>query len=113
MERCPPRLEGVHWDEPPPQASDTEVLTSIEYPQRPPVFGTSVPPRGFSGWIRRRAFQRSESDLRHWLMLLFADRVDVVESVFSEARRSPRVRSTAAVIGVVLLASYLLRPPSR
>ena len=109
MERRPPRLEGVHWDEPPRQTSDVEILTSIEYRQGPPVFGTSVPPRGLSGWIRRRAFRRSESDLRHWLMLLFADRVDVVESLFSEARRSPRVRSTAAVAGVLLLAGYLLR----
>ncbi len=113
MERKPPRLDGVYWTEPPRQQSSVEILRSTEHLQMPPVFGTSVPPRGLSGWVRRRAFRRSENDLRHWLMLLFADRVDVVENMFSDASRSPRVRATAAVVGAVLLASYLLRrPPS-
>jgi hypothetical protein len=111
MERRPPRLEGVHWNEPPRQEARVEILKSTEHFQMPPVFGTSVPPRGLSGWIRRRAFRHSENDLRHWLMLLFADRVDVVEGMVSDARRSPRVRSAAAVTGVVLLAMYLLRRP--
>src|SRR5579875_502934 len=71
MERRPPRLEGVHWSDPPPaQQSDVEILKSTEHLKMPPVFGTSVPPRGLSGWIRRRAFRHSENDLRHWLMLL-------------------------------------------
>lgn len=109
MERTPPRLDGVHWDDPPPQPMRVEILKSTEHLRMPPVFGTSVPPRGVSGWIRRRAFHHSENDLRHWLMLLFADRVDVVESVLSDARRSPKVRSTATVAGVAVVAIWLLR----
>lgn len=109
MERTPPRLEGVHWDDPVPQRSDVEILQSTEHFRRPPVFGTSVPPRGVSGWIRRRAFRHSENDLRHWLMLLFADRVDVVESLATDARRSPRVRSAAMIAGATLVAAWLLR----
>lgn len=110
MERQPPRLEGVHWSDPPPaQQSDVEILQSTEHFKRPPVFGTSVPPRGMSGWIRRRAFRHSENDLRHWLMLLFADRVDVVESAFSDARRSPRARSAVVLVGATLAAAWLLR----
>ncbi|WP_413626342.1 hypothetical protein [Luteibacter sp. Lutesp34] len=109
MERMPPRLVGVHWDDPAPQRCDVEILQSTEHFRRPPVFGTSVPPRGVSGWIRRRAFRHSENDLRHWLMLLFADRVDVVESLASDARRSPRVRSAAMIAGATLAAAWLLR----
>ncbi|WP_448101598.1 hypothetical protein [Luteibacter jiangsuensis] len=109
MERMPPRIEGVHWDDPAPQRSDVEILQSTEHFRRPPVFGTSVPPRGVSGWIRRRAFRHSENDLRHWLMLLFADRVDVVESLASDARRSPRARSAAMIAGAALAAAWLLR----
>lgn len=109
MERMPPRLEGVHWDQPTPQHSEVEILQSTEHFKRPPVFGTSVPPRGLSGWIRRRAFRHSENDLRHWLMLLFADRVDVAESLVSEARHSPRTRSAVVIVGATLAAAWLLR----
>ncbi|MDR6935621.1 MULTISPECIES: hypothetical protein [unclassified Luteibacter] len=108
-ERRPPRLEGVHWDDPPMQQSKVEVLRSTEHFRMPPVFGTTLPPRGVSGWIRRRAFRHSENDLRHWLMLLFADRVDVVEGVVSDGRRDPKVRSAVTIVGATLIAAWLLR----
>ncbi|HET6433428.1 hypothetical protein [Dyella sp.] len=107
MERKPPRLQGVHWDEPVPQQSNVEVLTSTEHMRRPPVYGTSVPPRGLSGRIRRRAFRHSENDLRHWLMLLFADRVDAVESAVGDGARSPQVR-TATSLGIAVAAVWIL-----
>jgi hypothetical protein len=44
-----------------------------------PVFGTAQPPRGLSGWLRRRAYRVGEHRARHWAMLLAADRVDVME----------------------------------
>ena len=31
--------------------------------------------------IRRSAFKFSENDMRHWLMLLFADRINMVEGL--------------------------------
>jgi len=85
-ERTPPRLEGLHWETPPQQESSVEILHSTERPGSgiTPVFGTSVPPRGLSGAIRRIAFKYSENDLRHWLMLLFADRVNMVEGIGSD-----------------------------
>jgi hypothetical protein len=109
MERRPPRLEGVHWNEPPRQQANVEILKSTEHLRMPPVFGTSVPPRGISGWIRRRAFRHSENDLRHWLMLLFADRVDTVEGLFSDVRHSPKARSAVALAGTAALVGFLLR----
>lgn len=88
MERTPPRLDGLHWADPPPaQRTDVEILVSSERPTLTPVYGSSVPPRGVSGWIRRRAFRHSENNLRHWLMLLLADRIDVVEGLFGGSRR--------------------------
>jgi hypothetical protein len=108
-ERRPPRLEGLHWQDPPEaQASEVEILWSNERPKMPPVYGTRCPPRGVSGWIRRRAFRHSENNLRHWLMLLAADRVDVVEGLFRDSRRNaPRLHSLA-VLGVGVLAAWLL-----
>jgi len=83
MERRPARLPA-HRHDIAPQALDTEVLHSSERPGVTPLFGSPVPPRGISGWIRRLAFGYSENDLRHWLMLLFADRVNVVEGLVDD-----------------------------
>jgi len=90
MERTPPRLEGVHWKQPAQQPLAVRVFHSIERPGITPVFGTSVPPKGLSGYIRKIAFKRSENDIRHWLMLMFADRINVVEGMIEDAVSSPR-----------------------
>jgi hypothetical protein len=45
------------------------------------VFGTTCPPRGLSGAIRKYSYAKySEGQSAHWLLLVAADRVDVVES---------------------------------
>jgi hypothetical protein len=83
-ERRPPRLPGLHWHDVTPQPVKQEVFHSTERPGITPVFGTSVPPAGPSGRLRKLAFAYSENDLRHWLLLLFADRVNVVEGLVSD-----------------------------
>ena len=105
MERTPPRLENVHWEIPEAQPQTVEVLHSNERPGITPVFGTAVPPSGLSGKIRRAAFRHSEGRLRHWMMLLLADRVNVIEGLFDDARKSKRVHTIAAVglVGVLAL----------
>ena len=40
-----------------------------------------------SGMLRRAAFRYSKSDLRHWLMVLFADRVNMVEGLGADLMR--------------------------
>ncbi len=42
----------------------------------PPVFSTAVPLRGLAGALRRQAYAYPDHLVRHWLVLLFADRVD-------------------------------------
>jgi hypothetical protein len=39
-----------------------------------------------SGRIRRAAFRFSESDLRHWMLLLAADRVNMLEGLGADLR---------------------------
>jgi hypothetical protein len=51
------------------------------------VFGTSTPPSGVSGVIRRAAFRWSESNWMHWLLLMGADRINVVEGVAQDLAR--------------------------
>jgi hypothetical protein len=125
-ERKPPRLEGVPQYPPEPQPAHIEILQSIEHVTRPPIFGTGPAPSGLSGSIRRYAFGFSENDLRHWLLLLFADRVNVGEGLVSDLARGhvPNVYAEmggraelqhnpmgavrkAAVLGTVLGLTYM------
>jgi hypothetical protein len=76
--------EGSHWERPTQQKNDVEVLQSIERPSLPAVIGTSTPPSGLSGAIRRYAFKYSESHYGHWLPLLLADRVNSVEGIIDD-----------------------------
>lgn len=86
-----------------PQDQKVEVLQSTEHPQRPPVFGSTVPPRGLSGMIRRRAFRRSENDIRHWLLLIAADRVDVMEHALGRRRSAVGLGLAMAAVAASLL----------
>jgi hypothetical protein len=70
-----------------PQVSATKIFVSTEHGQRPPIFGTSCPPKGFSGWIRSKAYTISEGRKLRWLMLIVADRVDIVEALFGDLAR--------------------------
>ena len=79
--------EGYNWERSEQQPVDIEVLQSIERPEVSAVFGTSVPPSGLSGRIRRFAFKSSESEYGHWLPLLLADRVNVVEGIIDDIKR--------------------------
>lgn len=77
---------GYGWERPPQQPINVEVLHSIERPDVTSVFGTSTPPSGLSGMIRRLAFRYSESSYGHWLPLMLADRVSVVEGVLGDLK---------------------------
>lgn len=116
----------MHWDHPEQQAQTVEILQSNARPKITPVFGTSMPPSGVSGNMRRFAFKFSENDIRHWLVLMAADRVNMVEglvddlsrghipNVFAEMggpaelRHNPAgVARKALVVGAVLGIGYL------
>ena len=136
-ERTPPRLDPpVRWEEPEPQTRHVEVLLSKERDAMTPVFGSPQPPRGVSGSVRRFAFGYSENDLRHWLLLLLADRIDVGEGLVEDLSRGhvPRIYAemggraelahnpmgaakkaltVAAVLGVVYLVARRRTTPGR
>lgn len=90
---------GLDWQRPPLQAGDVEVLRSTEHNRRPAVFGTSTPPSGLSGVMRREAFKRSEGKWSHWLMLMAADRVNVVEGIGDDLMHG-RVPNIPAEMGI-------------
>ena len=117
------------WERPPLQPEDREILKSTERPNLSAVFGTGPVPRGLSGAIRRYAFQFTESESGHWLPLLVADRVDMVEGLIDDLKsghvpnifaekgwgaewkynREGLIKKVAITAGVVFVASLLLR----
>jgi hypothetical protein len=75
-----PGRSGAHWHFPERQLERWPREKSPEHKFLTPVFGTSCPPKGLSGVIRRYAYTFSEGRLTHWLLLVLGDRVDVIET---------------------------------
>ncbi|MDP9068386.1 MAG: hypothetical protein M3N53_08605 [Actinomycetota bacterium] len=100
-EQLDPNLSGAHWDFPERQEEKWPRERSIEHKFLTPVFGTSCPPKGLSGVMRKYAYSAfSEARAAHWVILLAADRVDAVEShlqSFLTTRPDNPVTETGAV----------------
>ena len=106
---------GHDWKRPPLQKPTVEILRSTEHRRLPAVLGATLPPRGVSGQLRRTAFTLSESQWGHWLLLMLADRVDVVEGLTEdvltgvlpnplvETGMVPRSRSREAAVATLAL----------
>ena len=99
MERTPPRFIPEPSGKVTHQEQNVEVLVSTERPGITPIFGTAQPPSGLSGAMRRAAFRWSENDMRHWLLLLGADRVNVVEGVVEDLAKG-KVPNVLAEMGL-------------
>jgi hypothetical protein len=76
-----PEFAGARWELPEQQPETFPREMSIEHARLTPVFGTTCPPSGVSGAIRRKAYENySEARAAHWLLLVAADRVDALGS---------------------------------
>lgn len=76
--------EGYSWERPAQQDETVEILKSVERPNLSAVYGTSKPPSGLSGIIRRMAYKFSESSYGRWIPLILADRIDMMEGVVDD-----------------------------
>ena len=79
--------ERLQYKKAPQQKTEVEVLKSTERPTYSRVFGTTVPPSGVSGMIRRFAFRFSEGNAIHWFSLVLADRINVIEGIIHDLAR--------------------------
>lgn len=77
----------IRWQRPLQQPVNVEVLHSNERPSVSAVFGTAAPPSGLSGRLRRYAFRYSEGSYGHWLTLLLADRINVLEGIADDLKK--------------------------
>ncbi|HEY0023444.1 MAG TPA: hypothetical protein VGB24_11055 [Longimicrobium sp.] len=87
MEDFDPGATGAHWDFPERQPEKWPREMSPEHGMLPPVFGTACPPKGISGAIRKYAYTLGEGKTSHWMLLMAADRIDVIESSVESAVR--------------------------
>jgi hypothetical protein len=119
--------QRIHWERPSQQPVSVEILKSNEHARVPATFGTASPPSGLSGAIRRFAFNYSESSFKHWLPLVLADRVNMIEGIVDDIRdgRFPNivkergwtaewkynkkgVIKTAAMVGTAFLVALVI-----
>ena len=77
----------INYERAPQQPVTVEILKSNERPAITAVFGTSSPPSGISGSIRRFAFKFTESEYGHWLPLILADRVNMIEGIVDDLKQ--------------------------
>jgi hypothetical protein len=78
--------DRLNYEKAPQQRLDMEVFHSIERPGVTRVFGTSTPPAGLSGAVRRYAYKYSEATAAHWMTLILADRIDVIQGKINDLR---------------------------
>lgn len=84
---------GAHWSEPERQTSGREKhLHRAGLDDVTHVFGTAQPPRGVSGMLRKAAYGVPEHYARHWMLLMAADRIDVLEDRLGETLAEPMER---------------------
>ena len=95
-ETTPRPFAQAHWITPARQAATVTVLKRAGLERLTPVFGTAEPPHGLSGKLRRAAYAVPDHLTRHWLLLMLADRVDVIESGVSDFFKRLRPTGTAA-----------------
>jgi len=106
MEQGPAPMANAHWLKPDQQPAVPGLLVD---PSRTLscTFGTQHPPRGLSGALRRAAYRLPDYRMRRWAMLIFADRIDALESRLARSARHPA--SWLAIAGAVMLLVQLRR----
>lgn len=87
MDKAPDLGVEVLYPEFERQIPRNKVHKSTEHAKLTPVFGNVCPPRGLSGIIRDFAYNYSEGRLVRWMLLIFADRVDMVEELLLDLSR--------------------------
>jgi hypothetical protein len=100
---APHVLPHAHWTVPEQQSLEIAAIFRPERHRETAVFGTALPPRGLTGFLRRFAHRIPDHRVSHWLLLLAADRLDVLESL-------PRTLATKSGRSSLLAA---LEPPQK
>lgn len=102
----PEPLASAHWLVPDQQRAETEPLVGQGL-KLTPVFSSALPARGVSGALRRIAYRIPDYRAKRWLLLMVADRVDVLE------HRKGRLLGALAVVSLLGLGAFTWRRVAR
>jgi len=80
-ESAPHPIGAAHWAYPEQQPLDRAVQIRLGIVCPTPVFSTALPPRGPSGALRRLAYRIPDHRIPHWILLLLADRIDMIQNL--------------------------------
>jgi len=101
----PARVGAAYWTSPDRQTSAEKPLVG-QGRALTPVYSTANPPRGLSGVVRRFAYTIPDYRARRWMLLLLADRIDVLEH---NPRALIKLLAGVAAVGVGVYAVRGLR----
>lgn len=104
-----PLTATVHWREPERQPPNRRVTKRRELAQLTPVFSSALPPRGISGMLRRAAYRIPETHAQHFLTLMLADRVDVLEHRLGRLLKLVTLLPLGTAAAVLLLSKLVPR----
>jgi hypothetical protein len=104
-----PLTPSVHWREPEKQSPNRRVTKRRELAQLTPVFSSALPPRGISGMLRRAAYRIPETHAQHFLTLMLADRVDVLEHRLARLVKVATLLPLGTAAAVVIVSKLLPR----
>lgn len=102
----PEPLADAHWLSPEPQLTEPKPLVGQGRPLTP-VFSTAIPPRHLSGVVRRLAYRIPDYEPRRWMLLMLADRIDVLE------HNPRRLLKLGATVGLIMAMVYAVRRSRR
>lgn len=110
QESDPPQpLGNAHWLKPDQQVSAAQPVVG-QGRQLTPVYSVANPPRGLSGLVRRLAYRVPDYRPKRWLLLVLADRIDVLES---NPGKLLRAVGSVGLLGLGIYGLTKLRPPRR
>jgi hypothetical protein len=111
METEPPRplTPTAHWTEPVRMKPQRGVTKRVELRSLTPVYSTALKLHGMSGLVRRMAYRIPETEARHWMTLLLADRVDVLEHRVGKLVKALVIVPAATAAAVVIVSKLLGR----
>lgn len=110
QESDPPQpLGNAHWLKPDQQVSAAQPVVGQGRPLTP-VYSVANPPRGLSGWVRRAAYRVPDYRPKRWLLLVLADRIDVLES---NPGKLARALGGVGLLGLGIYGLTQLRPRRR
>jgi len=107
MEELPHPRFGAQIPIEPQKSAEPVIHAHGGLPKMPPVYGTAIPPKGLSGVLRKVAYGYPDHWVRHWMVLLLADRVDVWEHRLR--RGLPVAVGIAAILAVGSLTLKALK----